>query len=420
MGVQIVPSIIAAVARREFARAMQFAPGPTADLPRRPRVLPRLLYLHVPFCEQLCPYCSFNRVVFDPGLCRAYFDALRLEIRLYAERGYDFNGVYVGGGTPTVMPDELAATLDVARACFPIREISVETNPNHLTDGTLEILKDAGVNRLSVGVQSFQDALLKQMERYEKYGSGEAIARRLGEIAGRFDTLNADMIFNFPSQMPEMLARDLAVIRSLGLDQVTWYPLMVSDSTRRKVSRTLGRVRYNREGHYYREIVRGLLPMYRHASAWCFSRRSSMIDEYIVDYEEYAGLGSGSIGYLDGTCYANTFRIPDYVAQVGRGELPVLAARVFTRRDRIRYDFMMQLFGLNLDIRALKAKYGPAVWRHLGFPLLAFGAAGGIRFRSPLVRLTPAGCYMWVILMREFFIAVNNFRDFCRDGDRPV
>jgi coproporphyrinogen III oxidase-like Fe-S oxidoreductase len=416
MTLPFVPSLITAVARREFSRAMHFEAGWPVNLPPSGRSAPRLLYLHIPFCEQLCPYCSFNRVVFEPDLCRAYFRALRREIRLYAERGYDFGGIYVGGGTPTVLPDELGETLALARASFGIREISVETNPNHLTDETLALLKKAGVNRLSVGVQSFQDPLLRQMERYAKYGSGEVIARRLGEIAGRFDTLNADMIFNFPSQTPEMLAEDLAVIRSLGVDQVTWYPLMVSDATRRKVSRTLGRVRYSRERRYYGEIVKGLLPMYRLSSAWCFSRQPSLIDEYIVDYAEYAGLGSGSIGYLDGTCYANTFRIPDYIAQVERGEIPLFAARAFSRRDRIRYDFLMQLFGMTLDIRGLKRRYGPAIWRHLWFPLLAFGAAGGLRYRPPVVRLTAAGRYLWVIMMREFFIAVNNFRDDCRDG----
>jgi hypothetical protein len=76
----------------------------------------------------------------------------------------------------------------------------------------------------------------------------------------------------------------------------------------------------------------------------------------------------------------------------------------------------MQLFGMTLDIRGLKRRYGPAIWRHLWFPLLAFGAAGGLRYRPPVVRLTAAGRYLWVIMMREFFIAVNNFRDDCRDG----
>ncbi len=288
---------------------------------------PRLLYLHIPFCERLCPYCSFNRFVFEEELCRDYFRALRKELLLYRDLGYDFGGIYVGGGTPTVLIDELEETIALARASFHIRELSVETNPNHLTEDRLTALQRAGVNRLSVGVQSFDDGLLRKMDRYEKYGSGAEIAERLRNTLGRFGTLNADMIFNFPTQTPAMLDRDLDTLLSVGVDQVTWYPLMVSDATRQKVTETLGRVDDRQEERFYHQIVGRLVPAYRFSSAWCFSREKAMIDEYIVDYDEYAGLGSGSIGYLNGVCYANTFDIRTYIAQVDRGELPLAASR---------------------------------------------------------------------------------------------
>ena len=115
---------------------MNFREGANPSLPAARAGSPCLLYIHVPFCEKLCPYCSFNRVTFDEALCREYFGALRRELSLYKERGYGFEGIYVGGGTPTVMMDELAATLEHAKSLYPIREISVETNPNHLTDRT--------------------------------------------------------------------------------------------------------------------------------------------------------------------------------------------------------------------------------------------------------------------------------------------
>ena len=155
---------------------MRFEGGgvPHVSPPDDPR--PRLLYLHIPFCEKLCPYCSFNRFVFEENLCRDYFRALRKELLLYRDLGYDFGGIYVGGGTPTVLIDELTETIALARASFHIRELSVETNPNHLTEDRLTALQRAGVNRLSVGVQSFDDGLLKKMDRYDKYGSGAEIA----------------------------------------------------------------------------------------------------------------------------------------------------------------------------------------------------------------------------------------------------
>ena len=411
---KIVNQTITAIVRREFSRSLRFEDGRPPALPQAREKLPRLLYLHVPFCEKLCPYCSFNRFLFDATRCRRYFHALQREIYLYRDRGYDFAGIYVGGGTPTVMIDELAATLERARECFSIREISVETNPNHLTEDRLNILKSAGVNRLSVGVQSFDDGLLKDVDRLEKYGSGAEVAARLAAIGGRFDTLNADMMFNFPSQTPEILARDLDVLMRIGVDQVTYYPLMVSDSTRRQVTEKLGEVDYGREEEYYDRILRRLLPTYRLSSAWCFSRQNGMIDEYIVDYDEYAGLGSGSIGFLGGACYANTFDISEYIDKIERGGLPLMAARIFSRKDQLRYDFLMKLFGTRLDLRDLRNKYGLNPWACLWFEILAFLLTGSLRYRNGRLTLTDRGCYSWVIMMREFFIAVNNFRDYCR------
>jgi coproporphyrinogen III oxidase-like Fe-S oxidoreductase len=393
---------------------MCFAGGGVPRVPPPGDYRPRLLYLHIPFCERLCPYCSFNRFVFEEALCRDYFRALRNELLLYRERGYDFSGVYVGGGTPTVLIDELAETIALARASFHIGELSVETNPNHLTADRLKVLQQAGVSRLSVGVQSFDDGLLGKMDRYEKYGSGDEIADRLRSTLGRFGTLNADMIFNFPTQTEQMLDRDLDTLLSIGVDQVTWYPLMVSDATRQKVSQTLGRAGFSREGSFYRQIVGRLVPAYRFSSAWCFSREKAMIDEYIVDYDEYAGLGSGSIGYLGGVCYANTFDVRDYIARIARGELPLAASREFSLRERVRYDFLMKLFGTRLHLSELREKYGRSLWPFLLPDLAAFFLIGALDWRPPEITLTPRGRYTWVVLMREFFTAVNNFRDYCR------
>lgn len=411
----MIHSLIAGKARREFSRAMRFEDGGTPQLPPPGKPRPRLLYIHIPFCEQLCPYCSFNRVTFAEERCRAYFRALRKEILLYRERGYDFGAVYVGGGTPTILTDELEETIALARASFHIRELSVETNPNHLTEERLAALERAGVNRLSVGVQSFDDGLLRKMDRYDKYGSGDEIARRLRQTLGRFGTLNADMIFNFPTQTSAMLDRDLDTLRAIGIDQVTWYPLMVSDSTRQQVTETFGRMDERQEECFYHQIVGRLIPAYRFSSAWCFSLHKAMIDEYIVDYDEYAGLGSGSIGYLSGTCYANTFDIDRYIGRLDRGELPLAASRIFSIRDRIRYDFLMKLFGTRLNALELSKKYSGSVVRHLWPDLLAFSLIGAISWRAPEIVLTKRGRYAWVILMREFFTAVNNFRDYCRE-----
>lgn len=413
----MIDKIIGHVARRQFARAMSFRQGAG---PWRPSARPGssyLLYLHVPFCEKLCPYCSFNRVAFDEVVCRSYFTALRQELALYKKRGFRFEGLYVGGGTPTVLVDELTATLEWARHLYPIRQISVETTPSHLTDQNLEALKAAGVNRLSVGIQSFGDGLLKAMNRYDKYGSGDTIAARLKEIVGVFDTLNADMIFNFARQTPESLNADIDRLLETAVDQITYYPLMSSTKTRAQMQKTLGPIPVDREREFYEIVTRRLVPPYGFSSAWCFSRKPAMIDEYLVNYDDYAGLGSGSIGYLHGTCYANTFSIRDYIDRVNRGELPLMAIRAFPVADQVRYAFLMKFFGLSLDRPALRRKYGTAFDWAVAQMLLPLRLVGAVRRddRQACLQLTPRGRYYWVVMMREYFTAVNNLRDFRRE-----
>jgi menaquinone C8-methyltransferase len=417
----LIENFITYAARRKNFRYLQFSPASTLSALPSADNTPRLLYIHVPFCEELCPYCSFHRVVFQEGLARAYFDALRKEIIMYKELGYSFNAVYVGGGTPTILIEELAETLALAGKSFPIREISVETNPNHLTDSNISILKSAGVNRLSVGVQSFDDGLLKAAERYHKYGSGEEIARKLKSTQGHFDTLNVDMIFNFPSQTMAMLEKDLSVLLDLGVDQITYYPLMPSSYAMEAMRKKLGgSVDFKREKKFYMKITGMLEQQYCPSTAWCFSKGASMIDEYVVHFAEYAGIGSGSIGYLQGTVYANTFDIGEYIERVNKGAFPFVGRKESSLSERLRYEFLIRLFGLRLDLTQLKNRFGTNASRWLWSEILFFRMTGGLKKEGQMLTLTRIGRYYWVIMMREFFIGVNNFRDFCRANLKAV
>lgn len=410
----IVEGLLTKFLKRQYANILRLNDFEYVQPPGPNDGTKYLLYVHIPFCEELCPYCSFNRFPFDKELAREYFKALLKEIRMYGDLGFDFSSVYVGGGTPTVLPAEIGSLLEDLQKRFGIKEVSLETNPNHLTDEIVTILKDGGVNRLSVGVQSFQDELLKQMERYHKYGSGLQIQERLAKYAGAFDTLNVDMIFNFPTQTASMLEKDLGVIEDIRADQVTFYPLMVSDITRSELARRFGAISYRQEKAFYNRIVELLEDHYTWGTAWCFSRKKSMIDEYIVDYEEYVGVGSGSFGYVNGACFANTFSVPDYIAAVGKGQWPILAKKDFSKRERALYDFMMKLFGTSLDIQKEENKFGGEFIKTLWKEISLFRIVGALVNDEGSMRLTRRGRYLWVIMMREFFTGVNNFRDICR------
>ena len=384
-----------------------------------------MLYMHVPFCERLCPYCSFNRFPFSEERARPYFENMRKEMRMLKDLGYDFDSVYIGGGTPTIMIDELCDTIDQARELFNIQEVSSETNPNHLIPSYLDKLQGR-VQRLSVGVQSFDDGLLKQMDRYDKYGCGQEILERIQDASPYFVSMNADMIFNFPAQTEDILINDIERVIESGCTQTTFYPLMASPSVERSLARTVGKVDYAREQKFY-EIISELLTggplhLFEHGSAWTFNKRNTsaagedaMIDEYVVDYEEYPAIGSGGITYLGSNLYVNTFSVKDYNKCIEAGHMSIMGKTTFSKRDRMRYRFMMQLFGLRLDKRQFKKDFGCSV--EVGLPVeMAFMKASGAfaTDNADELTLTPKGRYLLVVMMRQFFIGVNNLRDQAR------
>lgn len=400
--------------RRAARRHFSFEPvASESGLPRPDRNRAYLLYLHVPFCVVLCPFCSFHRVRFKEERAISYFAALEKEIDLAAAAGFNFSEAYVGGGTPTVLPADLIRLVRKLRDELAVGQISAETNPDDLGMDALQALADAGINRLSVGVQSFDDDLLRQMERLEKYGTGEQIRRRLRRAHGRFETLNVDMMFNFPHQTSESLRRDLNTLtEDIAADQVSFYPLMSAESTRKAMDKEIGRVDYGRERRLYRQIAEHMLSNgYHRSSAWCFSRNVSMIDEYITENEEYLGLGSGAFSYVGGSLYGNTFSINKYLERLANGASGITRRSALKPREQMRYYLLMQLFGGSLDLSAASQRFGRSFGRALVPELSGLRLIGAVRRNGDNLTLTENGQYLWVMMMREFFGSVNDFRE---------
>ena len=418
--------LLTTVVRSMTDKTLALHPVPTGTLPDPVPGRAYTLYVHVPFCERLCPYCSFNRYPYREERARTHFKALREEMRLLAEKGYDFESAYIGGGTPTVDIDELCETIDYARDLFSIKEINSETNPNHLIPSYLDKLKGR-IQRLSVGVQSFDNELLRQMDRYDKYGSAEEIFERIGQAAPYFESLNVDMIFNFPSQTEDILVNDCEKIATCGCHQTTFSPLYQSNATTRKMESVLGKMDYYQERRFYYildEILNGgESPFFERRTLWTFNRldenlrrrQNLEVDEYAVAYEECVGVGSGSITHLGDNLFVNTFNLEEYADIVGQGRLPLLGCTDLPRRDLMRYKFLLQLYSLRFDKHEFERDFGVSVER--GLPVeMAFMRANGAfaTDNADELTLTPAGRYLVVVLYRQYLAGLNNLREQAR------
>ena len=299
--------------------------------PRHEVTLPDIaaadLYIHIPFCKSLCPYCPYNRVLYDAALVAPYVQAMHDEIEIYSRLlgDIEIGSIYIGGGTPTTLVDELESIIEHARQRFgQIGTVAVETTPDDLDENTLTTLKSLGVSLLSIGVQSFDDRYLKLIgRRYRSSILPEALANA---AASGFDTVNLDLMFAFPGQSTDEALADLDEALASGADQVTLYPLFTFPYS--AVGKLLHAPHVRFPGlKTRRRMYRALHDTARaraltRISVWGF-KKENVPRFSSVTRGAYIGIGAGAGTCLPGLFYFNTFSVPEYIRCSSRHELPV-------------------------------------------------------------------------------------------------
>jgi coproporphyrinogen III oxidase-like Fe-S oxidoreductase len=370
------------------------------------------IYVHVPFCHKLCPFCCFNRYLFKEDLARAYFLALKKELDMYAARGFNFSDVYIGGGTPTILMDELESLIAHLRKLYDIKRVSVETTPPAMTQENIDRLKSSGVNRVSVGIQSFDDKVLEAMGR--TITRGEEAKQSLIRSQGQFDTVNCDFIFNFPYQPIETFMSDVRTFKELKIDQATFYPLMPSPRKKTAMEKKFAKVDFSREPKFYKILLDELKnDGYTVSTVWCFSRGDHIIDEYIVDSPDYAGAGAGSVGLVNGNFYVNAFAVENYIKKINEDKFPIIRYRNLSEREHIYYYFLTKLFGMQVNKEQFKKDFGKNIDLRLFKELAAMKLYGLLTEDKENVWVTDKGMFSVSIMMRNFFASLNTLREHC-------
>ncbi len=368
------------------------------------------LYIHIPFCRTLCPFCCFNRYPFKEDKARQYFKNLKRELDLYIQKGFRFSDFYFGGGTPTVLMDELIGFIEYLKENFEVKRISLETTPREITRENIDLLKATGINRLSIGVQSFDDDTLKTMGRL--LSSGEEMKEKLLMAEGEFDTLNVDFVFNFPNQSIEKFEADVETFKNLAIDQATFYPLMASPHKKDALERRFNRIDTSREKQFYDVILRELYADgYKASTVWCFSKGERMIDEYIVDSDDYIGIGSGSVSIVDGEFYVNSFSLDRYQEFLDNNRLPLVGWRKLSEAEYLRYYLLTKLFGMAIDKGEFYQKFQADIEGKLRGELLFFRRFGLVQGKEK-ISVTKKGMYPVSAMMREFFTSLNSLREY--------
>lgn len=267
------------------------------------------LYIHIPFCRQRCSFCTFFSMVESQETIDAYMDGITGKVEALPVmgrgtgagrtsgkegdgqdeiHGYRFRSIFIGGGTPAMGGAGLSELVRLLRQKWPEGSISVELAPEDLFTRDVKALSAAGCDRVSVGVQSFQGDVLHQSGR--RVYPVQDMQRALLRIISMFRDVNIDMIYGFPDQTVDDIARDARVLRELGAGSVTWYPLITAAA--------LSRGDLLRYEVLHRRVVRELSGFCFRLNPWTCGRHQGATGEYITESSWFLGLGAGAFSLL--------------------------------------------------------------------------------------------------------------------------
>lgn len=319
----------------------------------------RGLYLHFPFCIRKCSYCDFPSFSGKEEYMVPYLDALLKEIGSYDEKTekYRINTIFMGGGTPTLFSgQELSKVLEKCRDCFSLdedAEITIELNPGTADFEKLLLLRKSGFNRLSIGLQAWQDKHLKLLGRIhtaQQFADTVAWAQKAG-----FDNINADVIFGIPGQSLEDWLDTLSKTAALNVSHISAYSLMIEEGTyfhNLKRKGILGEVAENVERKMYHKGAEFLEQLGFNRYEISNFAKQGFECRHNLNYwrhGEYIGCGSGAHQYLKGVRSSNTPYIKAYIDRVNKsGKAAVNSEKI--NKDQELFETLMLGFRLTEGI----------------------------------------------------------------------
>jgi oxygen-independent coproporphyrinogen-3 oxidase len=363
------------------------------------------LYIQIPFCKDLCPYCPYNRIKYDRKTAQEYTKALLEEIDEYYKifGKIEISSIYIGGGTPTNLIDELGLILKTIRNKFDVHgNFCIETTPSDIDEYVVNKLKAYEISQVSLGVQSFQDRFLNAIGR--KYDASKLSSAIDVVLSAKFNSVNIDLMFALPGENVKDLIFDLKRAIDLRVEQITAYPLftfpyssvasylkvkklrMPDFKVRRKMYKTLHTCCINNR--------------YQRVSVWGFKRgKEPRYSSVTRDY--YIGLGAGAASCLPGVFYFNTFSVDEYIKSLVNGQLPV-AFKMNIKESLARYYWLYwRLYDTYISKKQLREMFKTGD-RKLFFLLKTGKMFKLFKENKEIICLTERGSF-WIHLIQNYF-----------------
>ena len=372
--------------------------------------LPTSAYVHIPFCTQICYYCDFSKVFIKNQPVDAYLKALIREFESYHVR--NLRTLYIGGGTATSITaqqlDYLLSQLSKNLNLDYLEEFTIEANPGDLTEDKIAVLKNSAVNRISLGVQTFDDRQLRQIGRSHNEAQIYSTIDNL-KSAG-FENISIDLIYSLPGQTMENLKDNVAKALSLGIPHLSLYSLILENHTVFMNKMRRGKLNLpteDIEAEMFEYIISEMEANgFEHYEISNFTKPGFESRHNLMywDNEEYFGCGAGASGYLDGIRYRNRGPIQHYLKGVDEGN-----ARLSEEKLAIHEMMEEELFlGLRkktgVSIKKFEEKFGLSFEKTYGSVVSDLKNQGLLVAEDGRVRMTKRGLFLGDTVAEKFIM----------------
>ncbi|MCO5178165.1 MAG: radical SAM family heme chaperone HemW [Thermomicrobiales bacterium] len=363
---------------------------------------PAGIYVHVPFCRHICPYCDFNTYAGQEDRIPAYVDAVVREISLRAGETAGAPTLYFGGGTPSLLaPAQIARIVAASRSAFGLRanaEVSMEANPETLDLETLSGYRAAGVNRISIGIQSQQRAGLRVLGRGHT-ATRATTALSLAREAG-FANVSLDFIYGWPGQTSEDWEHDLQTILDWSPEHVSLYALIVEPGTPMQMAVKRGILRpldddvvadrYDRAS----EVLANAGWEHYEISNWAREPEyRSQHNQLYWQNGPYLGIGAGAFGTFGGERLSNHLLPERYIAALNDGQLPIATRETIDDATALSETMMlgMRLLRDGVSDADVMARHGVDIRGRYANDVARLVDIGLVEWQAQRLRLTPRG-----------------------------
>ncbi|ANU25575.1 radical SAM family heme chaperone HemW [Planococcus versutus] len=375
------------------------------------------LYIHIPFCHQICFYCDFNKVYFKDQPVDAYIDSVGKELALWKQQGAlntPLETIFLGGGTPTSLtPAQLEKLLSYIHQYVPMAanlEWTSEANPDELTKDKIQVLFDGGVNRLSMGVQSFDDDLLKRLGRTHSNSDVKRAVDSARQVG--FKNLSFDLMYGLPGQTMEQWDDTLKRAFAFDLPHFSAYSLIIEPKTVFYNLMTKGKlntITEDLEADMYEKLMNEMdqhgLKQYEISN---FARPGHESHHNLLYWNnvEYIGVGAGAHGYVDGVRYSNAGPLKKYMSPLDSNERPILDTHIVPIHEKMEEEMFLGLRKTNgVSLSHFQTKFQKPIQDVYGEILKKEVAKGNLEIASDFVRLTRKGRFVGNEVFEQFLLA---------------